>query len=164
MQSLRGYTALYVAAEDCDPKCMDFLLSHGADPNLRVEASNKYYGGFSALDGVLCAYSARGTTSAIPDEQKKACIELLLAHGAKLNDVASKGKTPLHVAMVYCGPEVIRFLLAKGADPLAKDAKGQTTLDSIAEYGENSRMHQIREMLSSAMAARAGKSATTPAH
>ena len=147
-----GGTALHFAANHCDSVWLEFLLSHGTDPNQRIETSDNYHGGYTALDCVLNAYELRNGRGSIPDAQKAACIELLLAHGANLNGRSGKGNTPLHVAMDYCGPDTIRLLLLRGADPLAKNSAGKTPLDSIAVYRDDPRLHQIRELLVQAAA------------
>jgi len=143
---------LHFAANHCDSVWLEFLLSHGTDPNQRIETSDNYHGGYTALDCVLNAYELRNGRGSIPDAQKAACIELLLAHGANLNGRSGKGNTPLHVAMDYCGPDTIRLLLLRGADPLAKNSAGKTPLDSIAVYRDDPRLHQIRELLVQAAA------------
>src|SRR5262249_55214412 len=93
------------------------LLDRGANPN---HADNA---GATAL------------MWAIPDEAK---VRLLLAKGAQVN-VASKttGRTPLLIASGRPGAAgVVRLLLAKGADPRARDSKGETTVFRAALSGD----------------------------
>ena len=52
-------------------------------------------------------------------------MELLVKHGAKVNDTDRLGQTPLHVAAQGGRVGVARFLLANGADQNLKTAAGQ---------------------------------------
>ena len=81
------------------------LVDAGADPNL---ADNK------------------GKTPLIANSQNLDIAQMLIAHGANVNARASDGFTPLLNAGTV---ELTRFLLEHGADPFAKDDRGETALD-----------------------------------
>ena len=59
--------------------------------------------------------------------------------GAKLLalflDPSIDGQTPLMAAAQYGHTDIVRFLLDKGADAHAKDAYGQTAVDTAAKHG-----------------------------
>lgn len=60
--------------------------------------------------------------------------KLLIEAGAASNAVNELGQTALHFA---AAPEMVDFLISKGADPNAKDNEGLTPLDAVAR-GKNS--------------------------
>jgi ankyrin repeat protein len=101
--------ALMLAVQSEDAAAVEQLLKRGADPN---EADA---GGATAL------------MWAIPDIEK---ARRLVAAGANVNARSTDlGRTPLLVAANYPGTvEVLKLLLAHGADLHAKDATGFTAL------------------------------------
>jgi ankyrin repeat protein len=112
-----GSSALMYAALYSDARTMRMLLDRDADPNHSDNA------GATAL------------MWAIPHEEK---VRLLIARGAQVN-VQSKltGRTPLLVAAGRPGAaSVVRLLLANGADPDARDVRGDTILIRAAYSGD----------------------------
>jgi ankyrin repeat protein len=104
-----GSSALMYAALYSNSGTVRLLLARGADPNHSDEA------GATAL------------MWAAADETK---VRLLVKRGARIN-VSSPltGRTPLLIAAGRPGAAAaVRFLLEKGADPKARDHKGDTTL------------------------------------
>ena len=63
-------------------------------------------------------------------------IRRLLRKGAYVNAVDAVGRTPLHFAARHHSPDhaVVRTLLAGGADPMARDARGRTARDVWDQY------------------------------
>lgn len=55
-------------------------------------------------------------------------VDFLLAHGAKVNGLDNAHKTPLHWAAYQGDLDLVKRLLAKGADLQAKDMLGQSPL------------------------------------
>jgi ankyrin repeat protein len=105
------YAALY-ASEDC----MKLLLEKGANPN----AKNKL-----------------GETALIWSVQDIKRVRLLIQYGADVNVVTGQGNTPLLAGCVgSMQSEIIRLLLDKGANPLAKNSRGETSLMRVALYGD----------------------------
>lgn len=112
-----GSSGLMYAALYADVPTMRLLLDRGANPNHADSA------GATAL------------IWAISDEAK---VRLLLKRGAEVN-VAAKltGRTPLLIAAGRPGSApVVRMLLKRGADPKARDKKGETTLTRAAYSGD----------------------------
>ena len=101
--------ALMLAVQSGDAAAVDQLLKRGADPN-QTDAA-----GATAL------------MWAIPDIEK---VRRLVAAGANVNARSTDtGRTPLLIAANYPGTvELLKLLLARGADLRAKDAAGFTAL------------------------------------
>ncbi len=96
-----GETPLMYAALYGDASTVKLLLARGADVNAKSD------GGTTAL------------MLAVGDIEK---VKLLVAKGADVNAASSTGRTPLLIAASRANSgEVVRFLLAKGADPKVKD-------------------------------------------
>ena len=73
--------------------------------------------------------------------------ELLRADPALVSKPGPRGATALHVAARYGHPAAVALLLRYGADPLAKDEKGNTPIDKARQM----RQHEAFAMLSSAI-------------
>ncbi len=105
------YAALYGNAES-----VRILLEHGADPNVRnkSEATPLIYGAY--------------------DFDK---ARLLVEKGADINAHSTSGMTPLLIAVsVHGNTETVRYLLEKGADAKAVDARGSDALEDAAFKGD----------------------------
>jgi len=99
-----GATPLLFAARNGDVESARLLLKAGADAN------DAQPDGLSAL--VLAAHSGHGPLAA-----------LLLEHGADANALAS-GYTALHAAVLRSDVALVKALLARGADPDLRLARG----------------------------------------
>ncbi len=153
-RSRDGTTALHIAAKRCDVPFMEFLLSKGADPKLKLHDSlYDTTNGFTPLHFVLWAYGSLMENPATA--QKTAGIKCLLAKGADINAKDSKGVTPLHLAAGWGDPEIVAVLLAAGADPQAENRRGQTPLESINRMNDTPPARKIRELLVEAEAKKA---------
>ncbi len=72
-------------------------------------------------------------------------LNVLIKHGAKVNDANSYGKTALMSASQYNeNPEIIETLIINGAYVDAQDKYGETALGYACEYNKNS---EVTEML-----------------
>jgi hypothetical protein len=94
----------------------ELLLSRGSDPN-------------------HCLFAA-----AYNDDAE--AIRLLARSGAKLDEFV-EGGTPLLHAIQYSRLEAVKALLAAGADPDAKDAKGRTALHRMLAKGMDTRVFHL---------------------
>ncbi len=99
-----GFTPLLFAARTGDLASARLLLAAGADPNDTAPA------GTSAL--VVAAHSGHGALAA-----------MLLDAGADAN-AAGAGYAPLHAAVLRGDAELVRALLAHGADPNVRLVRG----------------------------------------
>jgi ankyrin repeat protein len=122
-----GATPLLRAAKAGDVAAVKLLLAHGADPNL----PNRH--------GVTPVMAAAGLDSNEIDTRGKfktqqeasETIELLVKAGADVNAVENRrGQTALHGAALWGWNDVVKTLVAHGANLQAKDKKGMTPLDS----------------------------------
>jgi len=107
-----GTTALMAAAAAGCDACVRILLEGGAD----VKAKNGT--GLTALHNAAF-------------EGNPATVRQLLDAGAVVNIADERGFTPLMMAVSSRtrNPEIPRLLLARGADPAAKDGMGRTVAD-----------------------------------
>ncbi len=99
---------LIARARGGDIEQVKILLDQGADPNARVGIARPLQ--IAASGGRL--------------EMMKALID----HGADVNGKSSTGGTALHAGALQGGGDVVRFLLAQGADPKATNDRGETPL------------------------------------
>jgi ankyrin repeat protein len=103
-----GTPALMAAALFADANMVELLLKRGADPNFTDES------GATAL------------MWSVPDRAK---IQALLDRGAAVDARSETGRTALLVAASYPGTvDLLRLLVARGADVRAHDRAGTTAL------------------------------------
>jgi ankyrin repeat protein len=121
-----GTTAFLRAAKAGDVPAMKLLLAHGADPKLAPTRS-----GIDPLMAAAGLGTAEQDTTGRSKTQQQAieAIELLLARGLSVNARATDGQTALHGAAMQGYDDVIRFLVAKGAQLHVQDNDGFTPLD-----------------------------------
>ncbi|KAF7664719.1 hypothetical protein LDENG_00168210 [Lucifuga dentata] len=147
-----GNTALHDACIGGHSVCVQLLLSHGADPDvLGADGSAPLH---------LC-------TSA----QSFQCAELLLEGGAEVNVMTRESRlTPLHVAAWRGLEKHVELFLCHGADVLAKNREGETSLNAACSGAERpseaGRYLRVVQMLLGAGAdpQTAGRKLHTPLH
>jgi ankyrin repeat protein len=124
-------TALFAAAGNGRQAAVRALLSANADPNDGSLAAAALRGDMAILHVLLDAGAdpARDP-NALSEATRRgndAVVLLLLERGARA--AGTPGDiTPLHRAAGVCGPEVVRALVARGADPNVRDHSRQTPL------------------------------------
>ena len=109
------------------------LLELGANPNYEHRA------GFPSLIAALST-----------DRSDKAeIVELLLSHGANIQQVGHNGYTPLHWAAADDEPGMVELLLKRGADPKAKTTVDDCTtpLEEAENFGREKAAAAIRKFL-----------------
>ena len=124
----QGATPLMRAAKSGDVEIIQRLLAAGADPALTLPngaTALMLAAGLGWRDGSPLAPSYDQGTP----EDAIAAIELLMSRGLSLGTTTTTGDTALHAAVSGRGsPEIIRFLVERGADVLAQNKRGQTPL------------------------------------
>lgn len=142
-ESKDGTTAILAATVRGHAKLAMFLLEQGAKPDgdLATAGYSPLHWAAARFDDVLQPVNNQALNEwsplmGIPDRQAKlALITALLAKGADVNGRAAKGlpatfgdrhtgSTPFVVAAGSGDAEVMKMLLAKGADPLARGGGG----------------------------------------
>ena len=119
-----GRTALHVVGPQLDIDLFRWLLERGANPDARDD------------DGATPLHHATvffmPTNSAERDDARSA-LHLLLESTSDLNAANNIGQTPLHIAVLWADPWLIKVLLDTGADPLAMDQAGYSPVCYSAE-------------------------------
>uniref|UniRef100_A0A8C2AEP7 Ankyrin repeat and SOCS box containing 18 n=1 Tax=Cyprinus carpio TaxID=7962 RepID=A0A8C2AEP7_CYPCA len=109
---------LCIAAAQGFAECLQYLLEHGAHPNLIA-------GGKAALHEACVNANTE-------------CVELLLEHGANPNQMTDEGLTALHICETPLGAvyegylEICRLLLAYGANINLADKQRRSPLHKTA--------------------------------
>ena len=98
-----GLTPLMVSIKSGKLEAAKYLLEKGADKSLKTTA------------GKLSPLSIAAALGSV------AAIEMLLLHGCSINYRDNGGDTPLMHAAVFGNTEIVKYLLAKGADPLLRN-------------------------------------------
>jgi ankyrin repeat protein len=127
-----GSTPLIVAAVRGQVPTALYLLDHGADPNATDAGFTALHWASGSWEGGVSnpVYGFSDPLSGIPDRQAKLqLIRSLLAHGANANARMARrppigggyedaaGATPFLLASAAADVEVMKMLLAAGADP-----------------------------------------------
>lgn len=146
-----GFTPLYEAVVGVHPDIVALLLSRGADPSARF---NEYYGYHfdlfddnddnnmedneddedhennnpDGLDETLLHAISREYREPMQESKMLSVVSLLLKHGASMEAVDSRLRTPLHIACSDDKLIPVSTLLHHGARPGALDNGGYTPL------------------------------------
>lgn len=112
---LDGEPPLHVTLSNQLPALFDWLLDHGADPNVRDQS------GKTTLHKAV-----------FHDSEDHRILRALLKRGADVNRKDDHGETPLHLAASLSRAASVEALLAAGADPNGRDLLGETPLHKAA--------------------------------
>jgi ankyrin repeat protein len=153
-----GYTPLLIATLRAQVEVALYLLDHGADPNIDAAGFTPLHWASTTWEGYASnpVYGFEDPMSGIPDRQAKLrLVKALLAHGANVNARMTRrqpsfatgytdavGATPFLLAASVDDVEMMRILLAAGADPKIATATKATAI--MAATGLN---HGIGESL-----------------
>ena len=107
-----GYTPLIAAARAGNVAMIRLLTSRGADPNLPDAAVNSWTPLLHAVH-----------------KAQPGSIAALLDAGANANGADSHGTTPLMMAAGYGYTDIVKILLARGANPRLPMRDGVTAID-----------------------------------
>lgn len=125
-----GGSSIYAAAR-AGRDDMYFLQDLGADPDANPR------GRF----GVTPAYGALECRH--PGDALRALVALL-SNGAHANAPQREGDTLLHAAARRGDPALVRYLLRRGADTRARDARGHTALEQADALGHAAVLDLLR--------------------
>lgn len=142
--STSGYTPLLVATLRAQVDTAIYLLDHGADPNVGAAGFTPLHWASTSWEGYASnpVYGFEDAMSGIQDRPAKLrLVKALLAHGANVNARMTKrqpsfatgyvdavGATPLLLAASIDDVEMMRILLAAGADPTIKTATNASAI------------------------------------
>lgn len=98
-----GNTPLHEAVFTAHAEVAEFLLSKGADVNAREKNG--------ATPLILAAMGGK-----VEIDGQGGVVTLLLAHKADINAKSANGMTALHVAALVGHADIVKLLLAKGAN------------------------------------------------
>jgi len=107
-----GYTSLIAAARTGNVAMIRLLTSRGADPNLPDGAVNSWTPLLHAVH-----------------KAQPGAVTALLDAGANANGTDSSGTTPLMMAAGYGYTDIVKILLAHGANPRQPMRDGVTAID-----------------------------------
>ncbi|MBN8866545.1 MAG: ankyrin repeat domain-containing protein [Solirubrobacterales bacterium] len=149
-----GTPAVVAATKAGDLEAVRALLAAGADPNAKddMQDSAYLYAGAEGLDDILkltlthgadvTSTNRYGGTALIPASEHGhvSTVRILLDAGVPVNHVNNLNWTALHEAIVLgTGSadhiQVVRMLLAAGADPSIPDGDGVLPRDLAADRG-----------------------------
>lgn len=113
-----GATPYLIAAQSADAELMRLLRSKGADPLLTANDGQTAL--MAVCDGII------ENALVVNEEKRLVAAQTALDHGVPLEAENVVGHRAMHVAAKGGLHELIRFLLAKGADlnPVSKPVKG----------------------------------------
>ena len=107
---------LHVASINPDTKHLESLIASCDDL------------GYPDIDGRRAIHYAAACTSFKP-------LEVLVSHGANINEMDKKKVTPLMIAAIYNRKETAKFLIEKGASAKIKSREGKSPIHYAAENG-----------------------------
>jgi len=122
-------SALESAAYNAQPDAVHYLLQRGADATALCPSNHESILHFA-------------TSKSCHPANRTNIVKQLIAAGADVNkrtqvgvttlcymrDIRTRGETPLHRAAAFGEPEMIKALIAAGADKTFKDAHGESPL------------------------------------
>ena len=73
-------------------------------------------------------------------------VQQLVEIGVDVNKKDERGKTPLMYAILFKQPQIVAYLINKGADYRATDSNG----NSISDYAEKSKSEEILKLVNDA--------------
>jgi ankyrin repeat protein len=117
-----GFTSLHLAVFFGQTETARRLIDAGA--NVLTRTTN-------ALDNQPIHAAVAGSRP----EARLACVEALVNAGASVNERQSGGFTALMAAAQNADTDLLRLLLAHGADPSLKDSEGRSAADIAVSAG-----------------------------
>jgi hypothetical protein len=142
-QKNTGCTPLYLSTEAGDVEVVRALLDKGANPNINDMGFTPFLVAAGVTPGGRGGAAAAANTT---------LMDLMIQHGADVNAQVTgtrtysmrisympppdkEGTSALHGAVQAGRPEIVRYLLDKGANPELVDAKGKKPIDLVVAEG-----------------------------
>jgi ankyrin repeat protein len=151
-----GTTPLLRAAKAGDAPAIRLLIAHGANLELPNTAGITPLMAAAGIGSNDIDTRGRFKTS----KEAVESVQVLLAAGADINARDNLGRTALHGAAFWGWNDVVKTLVAGGANVAAKDAKGMTPVDSAmgragghGRGGQSAEVHQETATLLQQLAA-----------
>ncbi|KAK7264984.1 hypothetical protein RJT34_32599 [Clitoria ternatea] len=155
-----GRTALHIAASQGKENCVLLLLDYGADPNTRDSDGNvplweAMVGGHESVskllaeNGASLKYGDVGQFACSAAEQNSLNLLKEIVHyggDITLPNMNNNGTTALHVAVSEDNVEIVKFLLAHGANIDKPDKDGWTSRD-LADQQAHAEIKTIFESI-----------------
>src|SRR5687768_14558441 len=137
-----GFTPLIHAASNRNLDVVRLLLAKGADVNARSAD-----GSFQKVKAGSIALGLWTPLNAAASLATTDLVKMLLDAGAKIDVPDVRGMTPLMLAIANDRQnlDVIRLLIARGADVNAKSAAGETALDWAVKIGSKPAIDIVRQ-------------------
>jgi ankyrin repeat protein len=130
-----------------DPEVVRVLLAKGANPNINAAGLTPFLVAAGVGPGFVTGATGLAMDSSAGGPANKEVMELLLQNGADVNaqvtgtktysmrisraPSANEGRTALHMAALEGKPDMVRYLLSKGASTEIKDAGGMKPIDLL---------------------------------
>jgi uncharacterized protein len=141
-----GATPFLRASKSGDIEMMRVLVSGGADPKLTMPNGGANALLFAAGLGWRNGSPAAPSYDQGTDEEAVEAIGFLLGLGFDVHAANDAGDTALHAAISGRGSEaIIKFLIEKGADPEAKNKRGQTPMAIATTKGNDEIINLLRK-------------------
>lgn len=132
IETAKGETILHLTPP-ANQSCLD-ILKAAVNEGLDVKATSSQ--GWTPLHQTV--YTGTGAMDLTSDKTAE-YIQLLLSHGASINDISTSGaaETPLHLATTspIPRPSLVNFLIKQGAKVNTTNGEGKTALHLAAERG-----------------------------
>ena len=116
-----GFSPLGLAAFMGNPEVLKILLEKGANPN-------------QASSNQMAVYPINSAAAHRSPDVAMEMVQMLIDYGADVNIAQHGGWTPLHQAAAHGQDDLVKVLLAAGADPGMKSDDGRTA-EKMARSG-----------------------------